>query len=73
MTDPLEETQALSADEVAAITGDVEEEDEAGMPERVAEPDEHPLESPDSIREPRDESGEHEGSPQPATPVERDD
>jgi hypothetical protein len=36
-------------------------EDETGAPERVAEPDEeHPHESPDSIRQAPDESGEEE-------------
>jgi hypothetical protein len=64
----------LSAEEVAAITGEAEEEDESGAPERVTEADEeHPLESPDSIRQPPDESGEEESSPQPATPVEQND
>jgi hypothetical protein len=37
MTDPLEDTQALSADEVAELTGEAEEQDETGAPEKVAE------------------------------------
>jgi hypothetical protein len=57
----LEDTRAMTADEVAAITGEAEEQDETGSPERVAHPeDEHPLESPEAIREPPDESGEEE-------------
>jgi hypothetical protein len=51
VTELPEDTQVLSAEEAAAITGEAEEEDETGAPERVAQPDEeHPLESPDSIR-----------------------
>jgi hypothetical protein len=74
VTELPEDTQVLSAEEVAAITGEAEEEDETGAPERVAEPDEeHPLESPDSIRQLPDESGEEESSPQLATRVERND
>ena len=37
MTDPLEDTQALSAEEVAELTGATEEQDETGAPEKVAE------------------------------------
>jgi hypothetical protein len=37
MTDPLEDTQALSAEEVAELTGEAEEQDETGAPEKVAE------------------------------------
>ena len=72
MTELPEDTQVLSAEEAAAITGEAEEEDESGAPERVTD-EEHPLESPDSIRQPPDESGEEESSPQPATPVEQND
>jgi hypothetical protein len=44
------------------ITGDAEEEDETGAPERVARPDdEHPLESPEALRQPRDGSDEDTG------------
>ena len=63
MNDPLEDTQAMSAEELAEITGEAEEEDETGAPERVAHPeDEHPLESPESIRRPREEGGADESS-----------
>ena len=59
MTGPREDTQVFSADEVAEITGEAEEEGESGAPERVAGTDhEHPLESPQAIRQPPDESGE---------------
>ena len=37
MNDPLEDTQALSAEEVAELTGEAEEPDETGAPEKVAE------------------------------------
>jgi hypothetical protein len=37
MADPLEDTQALSAEEVAELTGEAEEQDETGAPEKVAE------------------------------------
>jgi hypothetical protein len=37
MTDPPEDTQALSAEEVAELTGEAEEQDETGAPEKVAE------------------------------------
>ena len=62
MADPTEDTRVFSADEVAEITGEAEEEDESGAPERVAETDhDHPLESPQAIRrQPPDESGEDE-------------
>lgn len=40
MTDPLEDTQLLSAEEVAEITGEAEEQDETGAPEKVAETEE---------------------------------
>jgi hypothetical protein len=74
VTDLPEDTQVLSPEEVAAFTGEAEEADESGAPERVAETDEqHPLESPDSIRQLPDESGEEESSSQPATPAEHND
>jgi hypothetical protein len=61
MADPGEDTRVFSAGEVAEITGEAEEEDESGAPERVAETDrEHPLDSAQAIRQPRDESGEDE-------------
>ena len=37
MTDSLEDTQALSAEEVAELTGAAEEQDETSAPEKVAE------------------------------------
>lgn len=67
MTEPIEDTAILSADEVAEITGEAEEQDETGSPEKVAETEhEHPLESEEALREPReieDEQGDH--GPQP--------
>jgi hypothetical protein len=72
VTELPEDTQVLSAEEVVAITGEAEEQDETGAPERVAEPDEeHPLESPVSIRQLPDKSGEEQSSPLLATRVER--
>jgi hypothetical protein len=47
----LEDTQAMSAEEVAAILDSSEGERRDG---------EHPLESPDAVTTPRDESGEEE-------------
>jgi stringent starvation protein B len=69
VTEPVEDTVALSADEVAEITGEAEEQDETGAPEKVAETEEtHPLESPEALREPRDDE-EQDRAPQPgATP-----
>lgn len=62
MTDPLEDTQALSAEEVAELTGEAEEQDETGAPEKVAETKETvPIESFDQL------GG---GAPQPFTPEE---
>jgi hypothetical protein len=62
MTDPLEDTQALSAEEVAELTGEAEEQDETGAPERVAETKETvPIESSDELGS---------GAPQPFTPPE---
>ena len=61
MADPPEDMRAVGAGEVAEITGEAEEEDESGAPERVAETDrEHPLDSAQAIRQPRDESGKGE-------------
>jgi hypothetical protein len=48
--------------------------DDMGSPERAApSEDEHPLESPDAIRRPPDESGEQDQGPARATPAARDD
>ena len=48
MTDPLEDTQALSAEEVAELTGEAEEQDET--PEKVAETEiTVPIESSDQL------------------------
>ena len=50
MTDPFEDTQALSAEEVAELTGEAEEQDQTGAPEKVAETEETvPIESSDAI------------------------
>jgi len=60
MTDPLEDTQALSAEEVAELTGEAEEQDETGAPEKVAETENAvPIESSDQLRA---------GAPQPFIP-----
>jgi hypothetical protein len=62
MTDPLEDTQALSADEVAELTGEAEEQDETGAPEKVAETENTvPIESSDQLGD---------GAPQPFIPEE---
>ena len=51
MTDPLEDTQALSAEEVAELTGEAEEQDERGAPEKVAETEiTVPIESSDQLK-----------------------
>ena len=72
--DPLEDTQALSAEEVAEITGEAEEQDETGAPEKVAETEEtHPLESPEALRQPRDEDVEQDRAPQPGLTPDLDD
>ena len=71
MGEEIEDTVALTAEDVAAIRRDVEEEDESGAPEKVAWPkkdDGHPLESADELRESRDQSGEEVTTPQGATP-----
>jgi hypothetical protein len=74
MSEPTEETVALSAEEVAEITGEAEEQDETGAPEKVAETeDEHPLESPDAIRRPRDQSGADESATRVTALPPRDD
>ena len=55
------------------VTGEAEEEDETGAPERVAHPeDEHPLESPEAIRQPPKDSGEDEPASTRATPADAD-
>jgi hypothetical protein len=62
MTDPLEKTQALSAEEVAELTGEAEEQDETGAPEKVAETEKTvPIESSDQLGD---------GAPQPFMPDE---
>jgi hypothetical protein len=59
MTDPLEDTQALSA---AEVTGEAEEQDETGAPEKIAETEATvPIESFDELGT---------GAPQPFTPEE---
>ena len=78
MPEPTEDTVALSAEEVAAITGEAEEQDETGAPEKVAETEqEHPLESPEALREPRkieEDDEEAERAQQPgATPASSED
>jgi hypothetical protein len=65
MTDPIEDTQVWSSEDVDAVKRDVEEEDETGAPEKD---DGHPLESADALSEPRDESGEDDTGAQAATP-----
>ena len=61
MSESHEDTVAVSPEELAEITGEAEEADEAGAPEKVAETeDEHPLESPDALRHPRDEAARHD-------------
>ena len=48
MTELPEDTQVSSAEEVAAITGEAQEQDETGAPEKVAETREtRPIESSD--------------------------
>jgi hypothetical protein len=60
MTDPLEDTQALSAEELAELTGEAEEQDETGAPEKVAETKNTvPIESSDQLGD---------GAPQPFIP-----
>jgi hypothetical protein len=61
MTEPIEDTQVWSPEEVDAVRRDVEEEDESGAPERVAWPqtdDGRPPEFTDGLREPPYERGE---------------
>ena len=63
MNDPVEDTRPMSVEELAEMTGAAAEEDETGAPERVAHPeDEHPLESPEALRQPREEGGADESS-----------
>lgn len=60
MTDRLEDTHALSAEDVAELTGEAEEQDETGAPEKVAETENRvPIESSDQVGD---------GAPQPFTP-----
>jgi hypothetical protein len=62
MTDPLEDTQALSAEEVAELTGEAEEQDERGAPVKVAETEKTvPIESSEQLGD---------GAPQPFMPEE---
>jgi hypothetical protein len=62
MTHPLEHTHALSAGEVAELTGEAEEQEETGAPELVAETENTvPIESSDQLGD---------GAPQPFTPKE---
>jgi hypothetical protein len=62
VTELPEDTQVLSAEEVAAITGEAEEQDETGAPEKVAETEETvPIESSDQLGD---------GAPQPFMPEE---
>jgi len=50
MTDPLEDTQALSAEEMAELVGEAEEQDETGGPEKVAQTEKRvPIESSDQL------------------------
>jgi len=61
MSESHEDTVALSPEELAEITGEAEEADETGAPEKAAETeDEHPLESPAALRHPRDEDTSHD-------------
>ena len=60
MTDPLEDTQALSPEDVAELTGEAEEQNETGAPEKVAETENAvPIESSDRLGD---------GAPQPFIP-----
>lgn len=68
MTDPIEDTQVLSSEDVDAIRRDVEEEDESGAPEKVAWPRTDDLESADALREPPYERGEDVTGSEGATP-----
>ena len=62
MTDSLEDTQALSAEEVAELTGAAEEQDETGAPDKVAETENTvPIKSSDQ---------QENGVPQPFIPEE---
>lgn len=71
MPDPIEDSKVWSPEEIDAVRRDVEEEDEAGAPEKVAWPktdDGHALESADALREPPYERGEDVTGPDLATP-----
>ena len=72
MTNPLEDTQVLNAEEVAELTGEAEEQDRTGAPEKVAETESVPIESFDAIRQPGDESSEDVSHPTTDTPDEQD-
>jgi hypothetical protein len=62
MTNPLEDTQALSAEEVAELTGEAVEQDETGAQDEVADTENAmPIESSDKLRN---------GAPQPFIPEE---
>jgi hypothetical protein len=62
VTELPEDTKVSSAEEVAAITGEAEEQDETGAPEKVAETEETvPIESSDQLGD---------GAPQPFVPEE---
>ena len=60
MNDPVEDTRPMSAEELAEMTGAAAEEDETGATERPE--NEHPLESPEALRQPREEGGADESS-----------
>lgn len=69
MTDPIEDTQVWSPEDVDAIKRDVEEEDETGAPEKVAWPDRD-----DAQREPPHSSDvEQDRAPQPGLTPDVDD
>lgn len=62
MTESLEDTQPLSAEEVAELTGAAEEQDETGAPDKVAETENTvPIKSSDQLES---------GVPQPFIPEE---
>jgi hypothetical protein len=71
MTEPIEDTQVWSPEDVDAVRRDVEEENESGAPEKVAWPetdDGHPLESADELRDPPYERSEDVTGSEGATP-----
>jgi len=66
MTDALEDTQVLSAEEVAELTGEAEEQDETGAPENVAETENTvPIESSDQLGDGAPQPFMPEGAPSP--------